>query len=294
MIIDTDYTSLSVVDENIRHYYSKDVRERVIGYTEPNEEGESSPIVESYTVIVLNQPDKVTYQDVEQRRSERKPWDVVRTELQRAIEWEEFYYSHDLYLQWVVDYSQWQGKPGEVNELEPEPAKPEIDLSVRRAFYQTEEARDDERYFIVANHYDETYDDEALMVLRTYHSSPRSQEEVAAFHEELAKCYRDQLIESNIEVHGVMWQVDVTRDEPRIRRAIATATSESIDAETTVDWILADNTVRATTRRDLEQVLAVKSMREQLIFQKYREWRAGDKLETFSLPNNAAKNLAPI
>ncbi|ENQ1627762.1 hypothetical protein ACEOHO_004129 [Vibrio vulnificus] len=72
------------------------------------------------------------------------------------------------------------------------------------------------------------------------------------------------------------------RDEPRIRRAIATATSESIDAETTVDWILADNAVRATTRRDLEQVLAAKSMREQLIFQKYREWRATDKQEPFS------------
>ncbi|EPR4994874.1 DUF4376 domain-containing protein [Vibrio navarrensis] len=264
MIIETQYQSLSQIDSKVVGYYSKEVRDKE-------------------TVILLNQPDVVTYNDVALRVSERKPWEVVRSELLRAIEYEEFYYKHDLYLQWVNDYAQWQSSQSDEEDPTPAPIQPTIDLSRRRAFYQITEDKPDERYYVLTGGYDEAHDDEQLTTTRALHTTKRPAEEIAALNEAEAKQYRDTLIESDIEVHGVRWQVDVGRDEPRIRRAIATALSEDMAEDTTVEWILADNSVRPTTRRDLEQVLAAKAMREQTIFDQYREWRAGDKQSPFAL-----------
>ena len=88
-----------------------------------------------------------------------------------------------------------------------------------------------------------------------------------------AKKLRDQLIESNIVVHGVEWQVDVIKDEPRIQRAINVAEYSSSDPSTTVNWVLADNTIRASTAQDLKDVLSAKAFREEQIFASYVAWR---------------------
>lgn len=96
----------------------------------------------------------------------------------------------------------------------------------------------------------------------------------------LAKIERNAAEQANIEVLGVSWQVDdVARD--RMQRTIDTATRNNVDVSTTVDWILADNTIRATTVSELTQVLDAHAYRTQDIFSQYNAWRAGSMTEIF-------------
>lgn len=99
--IDTEYTSLSEIDPEITPFYSEDVRTRITGYTEPDEDGISEPIIEEYTVIVLNKPDEVTYEYVESRRGRRLPKEVIDQAITDAIAWEDFAVNHDGYLDWL-------------------------------------------------------------------------------------------------------------------------------------------------------------------------------------------------
>ncbi|AUL97502.1 DUF4376 domain-containing protein [Vibrio vulnificus] len=263
MIIETQYQSLSQIDSKVVGYYSKEIRDKE-------------------TVIFLNQPDVVTYNDVALRVSERKPWEVVRSELLRAIEYEEFYYKHDLYLQWVNDYAQWQSSQSDEEDPTPAPIQPTIDLSRRRAFYQTTEDKPDERYYVLTGGYDEAHDDEQLTTMRTLHATKRPAEEIAALHEAEAKQYRDTLIESDIEVHGVWWQV-AKKDRDNINEAVAYVTRNSLSMDLTRQWILADNSVRETTVAELAEVLDAYTERLDAVYRAYAEWRAGDKQDGFVL-----------
>lgn len=99
-----------------------------------------------------------------------------------------------------------------------------------------------------------------------------------------AKALRDILIESPICVHGVVWQVDRVKDEPRINRAITTAKVANLPADYTEDWILADNTTRPTTCSELEQVIVAKATREGEIFAYYKQWLLNGMSEPFNPP----------
>ena len=96
-----------------------------------------------------------------------------------------------------------------------------------------------------------------------------------------AKTLRDSIIESNINVNGVEWQVDKSRDEPRIKRAIRVTEFNDLPDTTEVNWILADNSVRTTNIAELKVVLTAKAYREKDIFAQYRKWREGSMATKF-------------
>lgn len=88
----------------------------------------------------------------------------------------------------------------------------------------------------------------------------------------LARDIRDAAENSDIAVFGVLWQVDaVARD--RMRSTIETAAATNTPPETTVDWILSNNTLRASTAAELQQVLVAYTMRLDAIFRQYITWR---------------------
>lgn len=98
--------------------------------------------------------------------------------------------------------------------------------------------------------------------------------------EDEAKSYRDQFIDSNIEVFGVMWQVG-TKDRDNITSAIDTAALLGANAPSGIEWILADNSTRQTTLADLQEVLIRHALRRLAVFQQYIAWRAGSRTQPF-------------
>ncbi|WP_172565586.1 hypothetical protein [Vibrio navarrensis] len=263
MMIDTNYASLAEVDENIRHYYSEDTRERVVGYAEPNEEGESSPIVEPYTVVVLNQPDKVTYQDVEQRRSERKSWEsVIKPELERAIAWEEFNVNHNQYLNWLDALALWEKEqPTEpvwneeqqeyIEAVIPAPERPLVDVAKQEDF---------------------THD---LM------------RDIAAYHADLAIQTRKSATFSDIEYHGKLYQMGQGKDGlfgiDNFNKRIAAVAANPDKAQESIDWIAKSNEIVSLTYEDVRAIVNAFYDREQAIFTAYNQWRSGDRLTPFKV-----------
>ena len=97
----------------------------------------------------------------------------------------------------------------------------------------------------------------------------------------IARADRNAAENSDIEVFGVLWQVDaVARD--RMRATIETAAATSAPPETLVNWILSDNTIRPSTTGDLQQVLIAYTMRLADIFQQYVAWMNSSSTEMFS------------
>lgn len=298
MIIDTNYTSLSVIDENIRHYYSKDVRERVIGYPGPNEEGESSPIVESYPVVVLNQPDKVAYQDVEQRRSERKPWDpVVKSELERAIAWEDFCVNHDQYLDWLDALANWRTekptyqewdpiKQSMVTKPTPQPERPVIDLSIRRAHYEREVLDTDLTYFDLTGAESIVWDDVNLIAKVTLESTPKPDSEVANYHKDVAHLSKSEAIHSDLEYSGKKYQMgrakDGTLGVDSLKNKLVMGMLEPQALSQGIDWITSSNEVVSITGDDIKAILLEFTKREQSIVEQYNHWRSGNMLTPFT------------
>lgn len=101
-------------------------------------------------------------------------------------------------------------------------------------------------------------------------------------NQEAAKARRSELAESPIELFGSLWQVDkASRDN--INEAIAYSKRNELSQNETRQWILADNSVRATTVYELEQVISKYAERLDNIFMAHAEWRKGDKLSGFDL-----------
>lgn len=97
----------------------------------------------------------------------------------------------------------------------------------------------------------------------------------------IAREARNAAENSDIEVFGVLWQVDaVARD--RMRSTIENAAAMNVPPETTVDWILSDNSIRPSTAGDLQQVLVAYTMRLADIFQQYVAWMNSSSTEMFS------------
>lgn len=97
-----------------------------------------------------------------------------------------------------------------------------------------------------------------------------------------AKKLRDTHIESDIELFGVIWQVD-QKGRDNMRNAIVTVIREQIDPATTQGWILSDNSIRATTAAELEQVLSAYTFRMGSTFSAYAAWRAGGMRAPFTI-----------
>lgn len=296
--IDTNYTSLDEIDENIRSYYSEDVRTRITGYTEPDEAGESQPITEQYTIIVLNQPDTVTYADVDQRRGERKSWEsVVKPELVRAIEWEEFNVHHHQYLDWKDRYATWEveqpiqsvwdeATQTYIDEVVPAPEQPVIDMANRQAVYQVVTTDYDSNYAVFTGAYDEAHDDEALTLTRTPVVTAKPDSEIGAYHSALAIKARLSAVYGVIEHNGAEFDIDAGKDGIRGIDNFRSVIDEVLinpDAESTiVNWIAADNAVVPLTYEDVKSIVSKFNARQQAVFEQYAIWRAGDKLSPFS------------
>lgn len=108
-----------------------------------------------------------------------------------------------------------------------------------------------------------------------------SEEEKTHRRREDAKVTRDLAIESPITALGASWQVHVTRDEPRINRAIDTAKIANYPEGFQIEWILTDNTTRLTTLTELQQILVAKALREKDIFDQYKTWLADGMIDDF-------------
>lgn len=283
--IDTEYKSLSEIDPEIVRFYSEDVRTRVTGHTEPDEEGSTSPITKQYVVIVLNQPDEVTYEYAESRRGRRLGEDAVKEALVQAIAWEDFAVNHNGYLAWQEEYLAWEmEKPteliGEEEVLVPAPKRPVIDMANRRAVYEALYQAYDTNLF---HHTEELveYDDEAFTATAIPVLIDNDPVEVAEYHSALAKVVRDEALTSNIEVFGVMWQVR-TQDRDNINEAINKGIRNQTDGSETRYWILADNSVRETTLSELGQIMDAYTARMDDIYLQYGIWRSSDKLTPFT------------
>ena len=113
--------------------------------------------------------------------------------------------------------------------------------------------------------------------VRAYETPALTKEQLIPIAQET----RNAAENSNIEVFGVLWQVDaVARD--RMRATIETAAATSAPPETLVNWILSDNTIRPSTTGDLQQVLIAYTMRLADIFQQYVAWMNSSSTEMFS------------
>lgn len=97
-----------------------------------------------------------------------------------------------------------------------------------------------------------------------------------------AKDLRDTLEVADIEVFGVMWQVR-DKDRDRIKETLQAAETLGYPPETTIDWILADNSERPTTAEDLRQVMLSYTLRMQDLFYAYRTWRSSDMNKPFTV-----------
>ncbi|WGY45025.1 DUF4376 domain-containing protein [Vibrio sp. ABG19] len=103
---------------------------------------------------------------------------------------------------------------------------------------------------------------------------------VADYHQELAKSTRESVVESNIELFNVVWQVDASgRDN--MTSAIAYAERLGMSEDTVRQWILADNSVRETSVSELKSVLNAYTERLDAVYVSYTVWREGSKLELF-------------
>lgn len=91
---------------------------------------------------------------------------------------------------------------------------------------------------------------------------------------------RDALIDADIEVFGVYWQV-AAKDRDNINETIAYAERNNLPAEMQQAWILADNSIRMTTADELKAVLSARVERMGNIFAAYTAWRAGGMREPF-------------
>lgn len=107
------------------------------------------------------------------------------------------------------------------------------------------------------------------------------QKEILEFNKSAAKILRDSTIESDIEVHGVMWQIDkASRDKIHEATSYAERTQNTGSSRS---WILADNTIRDTSYQELLEVLNAYVERMDRVFGQYTTWSSGDTTQPFTI-----------
>ncbi|CAL9955009.1 hypothetical protein VPHD292_0006 [Vibrio phage D292] len=286
--IDTEYKSLSEVDPEITRFYSEDVRTRVVGQSEPDEEGNVTPITESYVIIVLNQPDEVTYEYAESRRGRRLGEDAVKASLVQAIDWEDFAVNHNGYLAWQEEYLTWETeKPtelvGEEEVLVPAPERPVIDMANRRAVYE----QLNQSYDTVLFHHEEVaveFNDELFTATSIPVLIDNDPKGIAEHYAEKAISTRYNSVYAPLETtHGL---IDVGRGKDGILgieniKDTAVAYDAGLNHVDSVAWIMADNSVVMLTIDDIKQIIVDFNLRKQVIFNAYGAWRETDRQAPF-------------
>ncbi|MCG6227105.1 DUF4376 domain-containing protein [Vibrio furnissii] len=258
--------TLESVPSAIRDFYHEETRREPTGnkvsesYTYENGAGESvfaERLVDEYadiTYLVQNsRSDLKSWNDVELAKA-KSTYDTTRYFMEKACEGELWSF-HDAYLAWLEN-------------------EPSLDDD---AFFTPGEG-DDEPTF------NESWFEAALDAWANAEpvKSVTSLETVLAeYHQALAKQYRESVIEGNIVVHGVEWQIN-KEGRDNMNEAIAYAVRNSLPGTTPRQWILADNSLRETTVDELRSVLNAYAERLDAVFESYAVWREGDKLVAFS------------
>lgn len=278
MMIDTDYTSLSEIDPEIVRFYSEDWRETIEFDIEGNEVGRTPCLV-----IVLNKPEPVTFDDVAQRRAERKPWEsVVKLELERAIEWEDFSVNHDQYLIWQDELALWQhdrphvkvvGDDGEVSlELAEPPVRPAISIDDRRKVYESIVIECDPATEIPTGEFEIEYDDNEFTVIKKRIGDKKPANEIASYYRALAVVHREEVKLSDVLVNGNYYQVGIA-DRDNMDETLSFAGRHGMmDQKTT--WITADNRFVSMTYSELQLIKDAYTLRMERLFVQFTEWAA--------------------
>lgn len=295
--IDTEYTSLDQVNPEIARFYEEETRERVVGHTEPDEEGYATPITEPYIVVVLNKPDAVTYEDVAQRRGERKSWEpTVKAELEMAILWEDFVINHDGYLEWEKASEDWKenqptetiiDETGETTEvLIGIPELGTVDLSIRREHYELITTEIDTNLF-TSDESTVEYDDTNLTAIDIPLLVDKPVEEVSAYHGELAINTRYDAVYAPLAVGDNF--IDIGRGKDGVLgidnvKDTIMGYDSGMEGAGSVMWIMTDNSVMELTIADLRQIIVDFNTRKQITFMAYGQWRETDRLSPFEVP----------
>ncbi|MCG6233119.1 hypothetical protein [Vibrio furnissii] len=234
-------------EENRREPTGKQVQETFV-FRDDND-------VEQVGIQVVDELSEVTYL-LEKPRRDLKTWDFVeqvkltggydfvRYCLEKACEAERWLF-HDDYLEWL------QKEPNEA----------------------------DERY-LDSNSDLLSFDLEQWQLLEPRNFATQLADVLIDWHQSLAKTYRDHLVERDIDLHGVQWQVNkFGRDN--MNEAISYAERNNLPDSTKRQWILSDNTIRETSIDELKAVLNAYAERLNAVFTKYSVWRETDKLLPF-------------
>lgn len=290
--VDTEYKSLSEVPSAVVQFYEEETRERIVGHTEPDEDGNSEPIKESYIVVVLNKPNTVLYSFVESRIGRRHPKEAVKAALVDAIAWEEFYYNHDLVFKHQEDLEQWQSEEPQAADYDDsdifagehrawfdrKPELPVIDMAVRREYYELTTIQFDTNVYISLGT-TTVYDDVALTGEIVDHIERKSPEKVAAYYREHAKHLREDMKLENIFVHGHYFQV---RQEDRNNMDETIAFAKRHDRmDDATEWITVGNNPITLTYHQIEAIKDAYVLRMAELFKQYSTWCTGDMQNPF-------------
>lgn len=286
--IDTVYTSLDQIDPAVARFYEEEIREVVIGHTEQNQEGLTTPITEQYTVVVLNKPDEVSFEYVESRRGRRLGEDVAKAALVQAIAWNDFAVNHDGHLAWLAAYDKWETEQpteiiDEVEVLLPAPECPVVDIADQRVVYEKVTQPYDATYF---NQIGSTvvYNDKSFVAMTEPEITVKPDSEVFDYHSELAINTRYDAIYAPLAVGDGL--IDIGRGKDGVLGIDNVKdTLAGYDAGMTginsVMWIMTDNSVTELTINDLRQVIIDFNTRKQITFMAYGQWRETDRLTPF-------------
>ncbi len=114
----------------------------------------------------------------------------------------------------------------------------------------------------------------------------KTQEQTIAENESAAINTRYEAVYEPLSTtHGL---IDVGRSKDGILgfeniKDVIAAHGAGLTSVESVDWIMADNSIATLTMEDLNQVVIDFNLRKQSIFEQYGAWRAGDKLEAFTV-----------
>lgn len=294
--IDTSYTSLAEIDAEIVRFYEEETRTRVIGHTEVEEGETSDPITEEYTVIVLNQPNEVTYEYVESRRGRRFPEETVKGYIPQAIEWEDFAINHEGYLLWLDEVALWEAEQPMIQDgtdeegepimvLAPQPERPVVTLDTRRAVYEALS----QSYDSVLFHHKETateYDDEAYTATEVPLLIDNDPVGIDEHYSTLAIDTRYQAVYAPLPLGDSF--IDVGRGKDGVMgienvKDALLAYDSGMESTGSIMWIMTDNSVSTLTVADLKQVVIAFNIRKQDTFMAYGVWRETDRQTAFTL-----------
>ncbi|WP_165311058.1 DUF4376 domain-containing protein [Vibrio ziniensis] len=246
------FETLAQVPEPIRQFYHEDIRHEPTGnkvsesYTYQDESGQdisAERLVDEYAdviYVVINVRHDLKSWSDVELAKARSTYETTRYFIEKAYE-SDLWAFHDAYLAWL------ESEPSLDDEESQELAEAAVT---------------------------------AWLELEPVNEVTSLESSLGKYHQELAKQYRESVIEGNIVVYDAEWQID-KEGRDNMNEAIAYADRTGLLGDTSRGWILADNTLRETTVDELRGVLNAYAERLGQVFEAYAVWRDGDKLEKF-------------